>query len=156
MVGSTSFGKGSIQTSSTLPNGALMTVTSGAFFAPSGAPLNKTGVTPNVCFTDRKTGKVIDDFRGESPDIAALRARSLLARDSSDMDDYRDVCPPTERYTEDDADLAARAGPERRGLPPHPFSQRKPVIPALDALGLIKLVFRVRPNLLKQGAPGHG
>ena len=49
---------------------------------------------------------MIDDFRGESPDIAALRARSLLAKDSSDMDDYRDVCPPTERYTEDDADLA--------------------------------------------------
>ena len=22
------------------------------------------------------------------------------------MDDYREVCPPTERYTEDDADLA--------------------------------------------------
>ena len=106
VVGSTSFGKGSIQTSFDLPNGALMTVTSGAFFAPSGAPLNKTGVTPNVCFTDRKTGKVIDDFRGKSPDIAALRARSLLAKDSSDMDDYRDVCPPTERYTEDDADLA--------------------------------------------------
>ena len=57
VVGSTSFGKGSIQTSFDLPNGALMTVTSGAFFAPSGAPLNKTGVTPNVCFTDRKTGR---------------------------------------------------------------------------------------------------
>ncbi|MAH87682.1 MAG: hypothetical protein CMF26_03625 [Kiloniella sp.] len=106
VVGSTSFGKGSIQTSFDLPNGALMTVTSGAFFAPSGAPLNKTGVTPNICFTDRQTGKVIDDFSGGDPDIAALRARALLSNSGGTMDAYRRVCPPTERYSEDDSDLA--------------------------------------------------
>lgn len=106
VIGSTSFGKGSIQTSFDLPNGAMMTVTSGAFFAPSGAPLNKAGVTPNICFTDRSPKAVIDDALDSDPNIAALRARSILAQNMKDKDNYRSVCPPSERYTEDDSDLA--------------------------------------------------
>ncbi len=106
VIGSTSFGKGSIQTSFDLPNGAMMTVTSGAFFAPSGAPLNKAGVTPNVCFTDRTAKAVIDDALTSDPKIAALRARSIIARNMKDKETYRSVCPPSERYTEDDSDLA--------------------------------------------------
>ncbi len=112
VIGSTSFGKGSIQTSFDLPNGALMTVTSGAFFAPSGAPLNKTGVTPNVCFSDRSPKAVIDDTLNGSPKIAALQARSIIAQNASDKDSYRSVCPPTERYTEDDSDLALQIAME--------------------------------------------
>ena len=106
IIGSTSFGKGSIQTSFDLPNGAMMTVTSGAFFAPSGAPLNKAGVTPNVCFTDRTPKAVIDDAMASSPDIAALQARSIIAQNMKDKKNYRNVCPPSDRYTEDDSDLA--------------------------------------------------
>jgi carboxyl-terminal processing protease len=108
VIGSTSFGKGSIQTSFDLPNGAMMTVTSGAFFAPSGAPLNKAGVTPNICFTDRSPKAVIDDALNSvsAPNIAAIRARSILAQNMKDKDNYRSVCPPSERYTEDDSDLA--------------------------------------------------
>lgn len=106
VIGSTSFGKGSIQTSFDLPNGAMMTVTSGAFFAPSGAPLNKAGVTPNICFTDRTPKAVIDDALATTPNIAALRARSIIAGNMKDKETYRSVCPPSERYTEDDSDLA--------------------------------------------------
>ena len=106
VIGSTSFGKGSIQTSFDLPNGAMMTVTSGAFFAPSGAPLNKAGVTPNICFTDRTPKAVIDDALATTPNMAALRARSIIAGNMKDKETYRSVCPPSERYTEDDSDLA--------------------------------------------------
>ncbi|MGB1146876.1 MAG: S41 family peptidase [Alphaproteobacteria bacterium] len=108
VVGSTSFGKGSIQTSFDLPNGALMTVTSGAFFAPSGAPLNKTGVTPNVCLTDRSQNVVIKDTFGNDPDIAAIRARSVISKNKNSKSAYRNICPPSERYTEDDSDVALR------------------------------------------------
>ena len=106
VIGSTSFGKGSIQTSFDLPNGAMMTVTSGAFFAPSGAPLNKAGVTPNVCFTDRSPAAAIDDALASAPDIAALQARSIISQNMKDKKNYRNVCPPSDRYTEDDSDLA--------------------------------------------------
>ena len=85
-----------------------MTVTSGAFFAPSGAPLNKTGVTPNVCLTDRSQSLVIKDTFGTKPDIAALRARSVIAKNDKSKSAYRKVCPPSERYTEDDSDVALR------------------------------------------------
>lgn len=49
LLGSTSYGKGSVQTVVRLPNDGEMTLTWARLVSPSGRPWSEVGVTPNVC-----------------------------------------------------------------------------------------------------------
>lgn len=49
LLGSTSYGKGSVQTVIRLPNDGEMTLTWARLYSPSGRPWSHVGVTPNVC-----------------------------------------------------------------------------------------------------------
>ena len=49
IVGSTSFGKGSVQTIIHLPNHAELNITWARIFAPSGQTLDSQGVVPAIC-----------------------------------------------------------------------------------------------------------
>jgi len=49
VIGMTSFGKGTIQTVITLPNGGELYLTWARFVAPSGYPLQRLGVGPTIC-----------------------------------------------------------------------------------------------------------
>jgi carboxyl-terminal processing protease len=55
LVGSSSFGKASIQKVIALPNGGDLILTWARFLAPSGYPLDKHGVLPNLCLTTAAT-----------------------------------------------------------------------------------------------------
>jgi carboxyl-terminal processing protease len=54
IVGSNSFGKGTVQSVAPLPNGGEIIITWSRFHAPSGYALESLGVLPNVC-TSRRT-----------------------------------------------------------------------------------------------------
>ena len=49
LVGSTSFGKGSVQTIARLPNGGEITLTWARLLAPSGQTLDRQGIVPALC-----------------------------------------------------------------------------------------------------------
>ncbi|MGB1548215.1 MAG: S41 family peptidase, partial [Alphaproteobacteria bacterium] len=49
VIGSRSYGKGTVQTVIPLPNGAEITLTWSLLYTPSGDPLNEVGVRPDIC-----------------------------------------------------------------------------------------------------------
>lgn len=111
VVGTTSYGKGSVQTVQRLPNDGELTVTWSRFVTPTGYTLHGLGVFPTVCTSgldapdaalDRAIGRSMETARtlvswrhsvyGESGPRAALRA----------------ICPPESRTAgkTGDVDLA--------------------------------------------------
>jgi carboxyl-terminal processing protease len=100
IVGSSSYGKGTVQTIIRLPNGGELTLTWALLIAPSGYYLNRHGVVPTLCTSDLK-----DD--GQSLGIALARASSIA------------IAPlePRPRATLSEADWAQlrRSCPERHG-----------------------------------------
>ncbi len=82
VVGTRTFGKGSVQTVLNLPNGGEITVTWARMFAPSGYSLARFGVYPSVCVGDIVGGNKAIDSRA----IAALDTHHLsLRRRITDM-----------------------------------------------------------------------
>ncbi len=66
-VGSTTYGKGSVQTIVRLPNGGELIITWAHLYTPSGRSLNGVGVTPALCTADNSSR--------DSDIVEALRAR---------------------------------------------------------------------------------
>ena len=56
VIGSTSYGKGSVQTVLSLPNSGEITLTWSRLITPSGYAIHKLGIMPNVCAD--KTGSI--------------------------------------------------------------------------------------------------
>lgn len=61
VVGQKSFGKGSIQTVSSLSNGGALKMTTALFYTPLGAPIQKNGVTPHVLIDQYTDLKKLDE-----------------------------------------------------------------------------------------------
>jgi carboxyl-terminal processing protease len=106
VVGTTSYGKGTVQTVVRLPNEGELILTWSRLMAPSGYTWNELGVMPNVC-----TAKVtdIDRLGVESMD------RSLLQRwhaernpSAEEVTSMRKICPPGEEAPERDVEIASR------------------------------------------------
>lgn len=83
LLGSTSYGKGSVQTVMRLPNDGEMTITWARMFSPTGHPWNRIGVLPSVC-TSNYSGdpaQFIADLRRNAPELGAAYAqRSQFVR----------------------------------------------------------------------------
>jgi len=101
VVGTASFGKGSVQTVIRLPNDGEITLTWSRLYAPSGYSLHGLGVLPAIC-----TSGVKDDARAVIRLRLAERARTAEAlgawRLSAAFDDtkrgkLRNVCPSQRR-----------------------------------------------------------
>jgi carboxyl-terminal processing protease len=108
VVGTTSYGKGTVQTVIRLPNDGELILTWSRLVAPSGYTWNEQGVMPNIC-----TAKVAD--------IAALvpasvdSNKALLQRwhaernpSHDEVVSLRKICPPGEESPQRDVDIAAR------------------------------------------------
>jgi carboxyl-terminal processing protease len=98
LVGSTSFGKGSVQTVSSLRNDAELLLTWSRIYAPSGYTWHRQGILPNVCtsngnMTDPKA--VIQAFSaGQLPRPADFAAdRRAAPDDEAALRRIRAVCP---------------------------------------------------------------
>ncbi|HLB80790.1 MAG TPA: S41 family peptidase [Dongiaceae bacterium] len=107
VIGSNSYGKGTVQTVLTMPNEGELTLTWARFHAPSGYPLDRLGVLPTICTND---GAAADAARL----LATLRAGDIRAvpttlrnradpRDVAALDGLRAACPV--RRAEQPADL---------------------------------------------------
>jgi carboxyl-terminal processing protease len=102
VIGTTSFGKGSIQRIVPLPNGGELWLTSARFHSPSGYALSDLGVLPHVCTSG-----------GGTVDAALARIRNNAEADAALARRWRAV---------DVDDLAAR-GELRRACLPEPVER---------------------------------
>ncbi|MFQ6017710.1 MAG: S41 family peptidase [Kiloniellaceae bacterium] len=111
VVGSGSFGKGTVQTVLRLPNEGELTLTWARFHAPSGYALHRRGVLPDICTTDedRDAEQVLQRLRsGLLPIDEATRHKEVDPRDDQKLESLRDRCPPRQSDSDIDLQVAKR------------------------------------------------
>lgn len=112
VLGTTSFGKGSVQTVVRLPNDGEITLTWSRFVAPSGYILHGLGVHPTICtsgVTD-KSADPIDKFlseEGRGADVISAW-RSVAFADEARRRELRASCPAKRRVVSRDVTFARR------------------------------------------------
>ncbi len=145
VVGSTTLGKGLVQTIAPLPDGGELSITWARLLAPRGWPLQALGVVPQLCTSlgqDALSRNLATLARGQQPLQAGLErhraARAPLAPPA--VLEIRAICPAAEGS---DLDLLAA-----RELVRSPASYAAALLPPLPARSLLG----VRPIL----SPGPG
>jgi carboxyl-terminal processing protease len=111
VVGSVSYGKGTVQTVLRLPNRGELTLTWARFHAPSGYALAKRGVLPDICTSDGAdtADAVAAALRdGDLPIAGQLRQRTVLADDDIAVTDLRAACPARHSHGNGDVEIALR------------------------------------------------
>jgi carboxyl-terminal processing protease len=109
IVGSNSFGKGTVQTVLRLPNDGELTLTWARFHAPSGYTLNKLGVLPTVCTSGRPAAEVFADLSGDRlKPVPIVQRNAIEPTDIEAMDRLRADCPQVRDEPNADLDFALR------------------------------------------------
>jgi len=98
VIGDTTYGKGSVQTVSKLPDGAAITLTTARYFTPSGRSIHEVGIAPNP-------GMEIPVPAISDSDLAALRKMN----ESPDTDLLREFARHHKDYDQADLDRLAEA-----------------------------------------------
>ncbi len=96
VVGSSSYGKGTVQTVAPLPNGGELTLTWAVLLAPSGYLLNGHGVVPTLCTSDLgDDGQAlrIAMERAGSGSVSPLTPRPRASLSEADWSQLRRSCP---------------------------------------------------------------
>jgi len=110
IVGSVSYGKGTVQTVLSLPNEAELTLTWAKFHAPSGYSLHERGVMPDIC-TSGSAGidAVLREIRrGDLPLPATLRQSNVDDSDDAAVAAFKAHCPEVETENALDLEVALR------------------------------------------------
>ena len=63
ILGTTSFGKGSVQTVETLRSGYGLKLTIARYYTPSGRSIQAQGIVPDVLLKDKQIGSTMEDYR---------------------------------------------------------------------------------------------
>ncbi len=108
IVGTTSYGKGTVQTVVRLPNEGELVLTWSRLLAPSGYTWNELGVLPNIC-----TAKVADiqQLGADAADTnrsTLMRWHALRNPTHEEIATLRQICPPGEGSPERDVEIAGR------------------------------------------------
>lgn len=111
VVGTTSFGKGTVQTVVRLPNDGEITLTWSRFLAPSGYPLHGLGVRPTVCTSEVQKGlkPAIDAALADRLKLRATFAswRTGGTADETRRKALRGTCPAARRKSYTDVRIAS-------------------------------------------------
>jgi carboxyl-terminal processing protease len=113
IVGSNSYGKGTVQTVLRMPNEGELTLTWARFHAPSGYTLSHLGVLPTICTDGAATDIDVQALLGKLREgkLAPIPTAARNAADPSDteaLDKLRATCPTRADETESDLSLALR------------------------------------------------
>jgi carboxyl-terminal processing protease len=108
VVGTTSYGKGTVQTVVRLPNEGELVLTWSRLLAPSGYTWNELGVLPNIC-----TAKVVDASQLGIDSVEANRSTLMrwhAERNPSheEITALRKICPPSDETPDRDVEIASR------------------------------------------------
>ncbi len=98
IVGSGSFGKGTVQTVLRLPNEGELTLTWARFHAPSGYALHRRGIMPDICTSDVETpNQILDRLRrGTLPIDRSFSTRRIDPNNEEALEEFRLRCPVQE------------------------------------------------------------
>jgi len=110
VIGSSSFGKGTVQTVLRLPNEGELTLTWARFHAPTGYGLNGRGVLPDVCTSDASSSAetLLEALRGGRLMVDhAVRGKSFNSSDEAGIEAFRAQCPQHEGENQIDLEIAA-------------------------------------------------
>ncbi len=115
VVGTGSYGKGTVQTVLRLPNEGELTLTWARFHAPSGYALNGRGVMPDICTAELEAGagvdaeQILDRVRvGQYPVPRTLIHRELATGDESGIAAFRAQCPASKDEAGVELEVALR------------------------------------------------
>lgn len=125
LIGTTTFGKGTVQTVLAMPNDGELTLTWSRLFGPSGRTLNGYGVLPTICTSagPGKDGDLAGALRAGLDGLAAARllhrtatetATETAVETAAQRDRYRDLCPPRDTMAEGEEKLAGALLADRR------------------------------------------
>lgn len=105
VIGSNSYGKGTVQNIKTLPNQGEIKLTWARFHAPSGYTLHHLGVLPTVCTSGKVSAEdLLGQLKsGQVPQVPTMRRNSAKPDDTAALDSLRRTCPA--RRAEDPVDL---------------------------------------------------
>lgn len=106
VIGTNSYGKGTVQTVIRLPNDGEMTLTWSRFHSPSGYALHGLGVLPTVCTADgkEKMGALLRALEGSSARAAELAAWRASDIDQTDLRTQLRATCPSEKHGDDAAE----------------------------------------------------
>lgn len=112
IVGSNSYGKGTVQNLSPLPNDGELVLTWSYYHAPSGYSLHNLGVLPNVC-TSGFRGTPEEALDRSNPEWARLPLlmaawRASAPTEGAKLDTMRANCPRSNEVRELELDVAFR------------------------------------------------
>jgi carboxyl-terminal processing protease len=111
VIGTSSFGKGSVQTVLRLPNNGELTLTWARFHAPSGYSLHGRGVMPDICTSGQEETpeQVIARLQsGQLPLSRKITRRIVDTNDRTELTALRSLCPARHADAEVDLDVARR------------------------------------------------
>jgi carboxyl-terminal processing protease len=112
VIGSSSYGKGTVQTVLRLPNEGELTLTWAQFHAPSGYGLQGRGVLPDICTSQERVTSADDVFgllrSGQMPIAYETRNRNVDPEDLVALEHLRAACPGREGDNEIDMTVASR------------------------------------------------
>ena len=109
VIGSTSFGKGTVQTVLRLPNEGELTLTWARFHAPTGYALNRRGVLPDICTSNgaRSVQELLEQLKaGVLPIDRAAQTREIAPNDETSVEQIRAHCPSFEGDNELDVQVS--------------------------------------------------
>lgn len=107
VIGSNSYGKGTVQTVLRLPNGGELTLTWARFHAPSGYTLNKLGVLPSICTNGHSPSELMSELEhNELRPIPVAERNALKPTDTAEMDKLRKTCPQVKSEPATDVEMA--------------------------------------------------
>jgi carboxyl-terminal processing protease len=108
VVGSNSYGKGSVQTVQRMPNDGELTLTWARFHAPSGYTLNELGVLPSICTNvgDHDPKTLIAELKAGTLKPVPVDVRAAISpSDTAGLHRLRDACPVRSGEEEESVDL---------------------------------------------------
>jgi carboxyl-terminal processing protease len=109
VIGTTSYGKGTVQTVIRLPNDGEMTLTWSRLITPSGYALHGLGIHPTVCTSGLKGPQAVLPTVPDTHEMAtAVAWRQVAVTDSNGRDALRKSCPAEIRNDDTEVNLALR------------------------------------------------
>ncbi len=120
VVGSNSYGKGTVQNITRLPNDGELVLTWSRFYAPSGYALEKLGIMPNFCTSRPPVQHANAPVAGDTASVATLDRdvtestiiltawRTHVGYDAKSGEGLRERCPRRAEKPDDDLAVAER------------------------------------------------
>jgi carboxyl-terminal processing protease len=111
VIGTNSFGKGTVQEVHPMPNGAELILTVARFYAPSGYTLQHLGVLPTICTSRRQedaTALLAELAADKMPRLPIERRNRVSPDDAAGLEQLKAECPASPAIDSVDLDLASR------------------------------------------------